>query len=232
MQHRIDLYAPIHKAYRAFLCETLLAVGRVDVDDAVEFNMCLGRVNALLASLRHHAHHEDAFLHPLLTSRGIRPGSIADHLHQEHEITDLEVLVAQARSALPAQRDALVLRLYRRLGAFVADNFGHMLCEEIDNNATLWAHYSDVQLVTAHNALLASIDPHVFMEIMAWMLPSLTPKELVQVLDGTRAHAPAFVFDALMTTALRTLPEKRFDALRARFGWIPPLDEAELGLAA
>ena len=225
MQDRIDLYAPIHKAYRAFMCDTLLRVGRVDVDDPVEFDDTIDRVTALLTSLRHHARHEDEFLHPLLVRTGQDPASIADHAHHATEIAALEALTAHAASAPLSQRAALMLHLYRRLGAFVAANLEHMLDEEIDNNAGLWAFYTDEQLVAAHNKLLASIEPPVFMEIMSWMLPALTPEELVQVMEGTRANAPPSVFDALLSTASRTLAASRYIALCVRLG----LTESSVG---
>ena len=99
MQDRIDLYAPIHKAYRAFLCDTLLRVGRVDVDDPVEFDDTVGRVTALLSSLVHHARHEDEFLHPLLMQAGQNPASVAEHAHHATDIGALQALTAQAAGA-------------------------------------------------------------------------------------------------------------------------------------
>ena len=38
---RMDLYAPIHKALRNFMCDTLCRVGRVDVADADELQQTL-----------------------------------------------------------------------------------------------------------------------------------------------------------------------------------------------
>ena len=37
---RLDLYQGIHKAMRAFMADTLLAVGRMDADDALELAQC------------------------------------------------------------------------------------------------------------------------------------------------------------------------------------------------
>jgi hypothetical protein len=232
MQNRVDLYAAIHKAYRAFLFDTLLRVGRIDVADPVEFDDVLARVNALLSSLRHHAKHEDNFLHPLLlAANGRRPSSAAEHVEHETAIAALETLVDDVRAAPPAEREGMALRLYRCLGAFAATDLDHMLGEEIDNNADLWRHYTDAQLIDAHNALLASIEPAVFIEIMAWMLPALTPNELVQVLEGTRANAPAPVFGALMGMAADSLPATRYAALCKRLG-IASADVAGEALAA
>jgi hypothetical protein len=231
MQDRVDFYTPIHKAYRAFMCDTLVRVGCADVDDAEGFDQTLRQVEALLSSLRHHARHEDEFIHPLLVRAGETPSSAAEHAIQAADIAVLEALVSQIRSAPRAAREGMALRLYRRLGVFVAANLEHMLAEEVDNNVTLWAHYLDAQLVAMHDAMVASIEPPVFMEIMAWMLPALTPRELVQVMQGTRAGAPAPVFDALMSLAARTLPAPRYQALRAQLQR-PAAASAPLGRAA
>jgi hypothetical protein len=215
MQDRIDLYTPIHKAYRAFMSDTLVRVGRIDVDDPADFEATLGQVAALLSSLRHHARHEDEHIHPLLAVDGDEPASAIEHTRQMRKVAAMEVLVAQVRRAQPADREALVRQLYRRLGGLVAHHFEHMLDEELDNNAALWARCTDAQLIAAHEALVASIEPRVFMEIMGWMLPALSPRELVQVMQGTRAGAPAPVFEALMAVAANSLPPGRYEKLRA-----------------
>jgi hypothetical protein len=215
MQDRIDFYTPIHKAYRAFMSDTLARVGRLDVDDPAELGATLGQVEALLSSLHHHARHEDAYFHPLLAGDGQAPASVAEHARQAQEIARLQALAADVRRAPAAGREAAAGELHRRLGAFVAANLEHMLDEETVNNAALWARYTDAQLIAVHDALIASIEPPVFMEIMGWMLPALNPRELAQVMLGTRAGAPAPVFDALMAIARTALAPGRYAKLQA-----------------
>ena len=38
---RLDLYAPIHKALRSFMSDTLVRVGRIDVADAEDMHSTL-----------------------------------------------------------------------------------------------------------------------------------------------------------------------------------------------
>ena len=45
---RMDMYASIHKALRAFMADTLLGLGRMDVEDDLEFAHTCDRVMQLL----------------------------------------------------------------------------------------------------------------------------------------------------------------------------------------
>src|SRR4051812_6495084 len=57
---RFDMYCPIHKALRSFMCDTLLRAGRMDVDDAAELDSTLDQVDALLAFCLDHLERENA----------------------------------------------------------------------------------------------------------------------------------------------------------------------------
>ena len=212
---RIDFYAPVHKAYRAFMCDTLVRLGCIDLDDAAQAACVMSQVRALLASMRAHLAHENNFMHPLITSTGQAPASAAEHGEHEREIAELALLTTHAASAAREERDGLTHTLYHRLSLLVADHFEHMLSEEVDNNRVLWAHYTDAQLIETHDALVASIEPATFMEIMGWMLPALTPRELAQVMQGARGSAPPEVFEALLSLAASTLAPERWNKLRA-----------------
>ena len=71
---RMDMYASIHKALRAFMADTLLGLGRMDVDDDLEFAQTCDRVMQLLDLCRAHLHHENQFVHAAMEAR--QPGSL------------------------------------------------------------------------------------------------------------------------------------------------------------
>jgi iron-sulfur cluster repair protein YtfE (RIC family) len=215
ISQRVDFYAPIHKAYRAFMSDTLVRLGRIDVDDAAEAASVIAQVRALLASMRAHIEHENNFMHPAIEATGQVCASAAQHDEHGPEIAELELLAAGVAGAPRGDRDGLVHALYHRLSLLVADNFEHMLGEEVDNNRVLWAHYTDAQIIEVHDALVAAVEPAIFMEIMGWMLPALTPRELVQVVLGARAGAPPEAFDALLSLAASTLAPERWKKLQS-----------------
>lgn len=211
--NRFNPYTAIHKAYRAFLFDTLLRLGRVDVEDAHDLGDTLSRLSALLSSLEHHARHEDVFLHPLLAQAGGLPLSAQEHKQHRAEIEMIRSLATDLENAVPDERDARALTLYVRTSSFVAQNLEHMIGEEKGNTAVLWSTFSDAQLIEVHGALVASIEPHVFSEIMSWMLPSLTPGELLAVISDAQSHAPTEAFNALLALASSSLSAARFTQL-------------------
>ena len=194
---RVDLYAPIHKALRNFMCDTLCQVGRIDVNDACELQQTLAQCDELLALCEGHVHHENQFMHPAIEGRQPAGSKRIAHEHEEHlqSIAELRDEVAALRRAA---EPALALRLYRHLALFVAHNFQHMHIEETAHNAALWAHYSDAELMQLHGRLMASIDPREHLLVGRWMLPALTPAERHAVVGGMKADAPPEAFMGLM----------------------------------
>ena len=197
---RLDLYAPIHKALRSMMSDTLGRIGRIDVTDADDLQQGLAQLEALLSLCESHVRHENDFMHPAIEAR--RPAGSA-RIAQEHEehlqsIAELRDEAAALRSA-PADAQAMrALRLYRHLALFVAANFQHMHIEETAHNAALWTHYSDAELMQLHGRLLASIDPREHLVVARWMVPALTPAERAAVVGGMKAEAPPEAFLGLL----------------------------------
>jgi hypothetical protein len=59
---RLDLYAPIHKALRLFMGDTLARVGRIDLSDSADSSATLQQLDALLELCRGHVAHENQHL--------------------------------------------------------------------------------------------------------------------------------------------------------------------------
>ena len=193
---RVDLYAPIHKALRNLMTDTLGRVGRMDVDDAGETHDTLAQADMLLSLCEGHVRHENDFIHPAIEAREPSGSKrIADE-HVEHleSIAELRAEVQALRQAGAEQRPALALRLYRHLALFVAENFRHMHIEETAHNAALWARYSDLELLQLHQRLTASIDPREMLEVGRWMVPALNPAERAMVVNGMKGEAPPEAF--------------------------------------
>ena len=218
---RVDMYAGIHKALRALMADTLMAVGRMDSEDAAEMAQTLQRVQQLLAFCQSHLHHENTFIHAAMEAHAPGSSSQITHEHEEH-VAAIEALGRQA-SALQACEDAAgraaaALALYRALARFVADNFAHMHVEESAHNAVLWAHCTDAQLNEIHGALVASIPPEAMMFTLRWMVPFMNPAERAALLADMRAHAPASAFEAALTHVRPHLNEADWAKLSASLG--------------
>jgi hypothetical protein len=197
---RLDLYAPIHKALRSFMADTLLRVGQLDVFDASEMARTLGQLDALLLQCEQHLGHENDFVHTALEARA--PGSAAqvaaEHVEHLAAIAELREGACLLRAASPGQRMPLSLQLYRHLALFVAENFQHMHVEETVHNAALWEHYSDAELADLHGRLMASLPPQQHLDTARWMLPALSPVERAGLLRGMKAGAPPQALAAVL----------------------------------
>ena len=217
---RMDMYAGIHKALRAFMVDTLLAVGRMDVTQEDSLSRAAAQVVELLDFCTAHLQHENDFVHTAMEARAPGASDAISHEHDEHlaHIAQLRSTTeALAGQSIPA-RMATAAQLYRELGCFVAQNFEHMHVEETAHNAVLWAHYTDDELGAIHDALVGSIPPAEMMTVARWMLPAMNPLERAAVLSDMRAKAPPPAFQAVLATVRPHLSEVEWSRLACDLG--------------
>lgn len=200
---RFNMYAGIHKALRAVMTDTLLAVGRADPTDEAEVHDACDRVVELMEMAERHVEHENRFIHPALRARC--PG-VCDAVADEHEdhLRHTAHLADAARglAAVPAEaRPGAVHALYLGLALFVADNLQHMHAEETRHNAALWAAYNDIELLALHDELVASIPPQEMMQTARWMLPAMNAPERCLVMNDLQDKAPPPAVAALLDLA-------------------------------
>jgi hypothetical protein len=197
---RHDMYAGVHKGLRAFMGDTLAVVGRMDPADEHDVAAALGQARSLLAICASHLEHENRFVHAAMEAR--RPGSSArtgeDHVGHEEAIDELTAEIGAVERATGPARATAAHRLYLRLATFVAENLVHMHVEETENNAVLWACYTDAELQAIEGALVASIPPPEMGAVLRWMIPAMSHAARVGMLSGMRQNAPAEVFDGVL----------------------------------
>lgn len=199
---RHDIYAPIHKALRLFMTDTLTRIGRMDTADRAEVGATLDQLDALLDLCTSHLQHENDFLHPALEARQRHAAArtALDHVEHGHGIAALRQEALGLREAPAVRAPGLALRLYRHLALFVADNLQHMHIEETANNAALWSHYRDDELHALHERLLATLSDAERLQVARWMVPALSPAERAAVLGKMRAQMPPEAFRAVLDT--------------------------------
>ena len=217
---RIDLYAPIHKALRSAMTDTLMKVGRLDVFDAEEMAGTMGDFDALLDLCLKHLAHENEFIHAAIEAREPRGAERTAHDHIEH-VLSIEALRHEGlalRGVEPAARMALAQRLYRHLSLFVAENFQHMHIEETVNNAALWAAYSDAELLALHGRLMAAIAPQEHLAVARWMLPALSPVERAGMLTAAKKEMPPEAFIGVIEHVRPHIDARGWDKMAAIVG--------------
>lgn len=220
---RLDMYSGIHKALRALMADTLLAVGRMDVDDDLELAHTTQRVLELMDFCRAHLKHENDFVHRAIEARAPGASAKIGHEHDDHErhISQLADACTALLHASTDVRAAGAQNLYRNLSLFIAENFQHMHVEETAHNAVLWARYTDAELAEVHGALVASIPPQEMMGVIRWMVPFMNPAERAAMLADMRAHAPAPAFGAALDVIRPHLTEGEWTKLGDSLGLTP-----------
>lgn len=214
---RFDMYRLPHKGIRAVMSHVLCELGALDASDAAEVERALADVSTLVAMCRTHLNNENSFIHPAMEAR--RPGSTAhvakEHVDHERALERLETLSRAVERADDGGRARACHRLYAEMGYFVAENLEHMLREETENNAVLWACYSDEELREIDHALVAAIPPEKVMQFLRWMAPALSPGERAGLLGGIRAGAPPQVFAAIFASVEAHLSPRQLEKLTA-----------------
>lgn len=200
LQPKEDLYTGIHKALRALLCDTLARAGAMDAEDGEETATVLAAVRNLVDLTRHHLHHENQHVHPLLEARasGATASLIREHVEHEEAFERLEAVVRTVEQACGAARDAAALALYRELALYAAEDFRHMHEEETRTNALLWERCTDAELKAAHHAIVSGIAPELMARYVRWLVPSMTPAERAALLAGARASVPPQEFAGML----------------------------------
>jgi len=209
---RYNIYNVIHKALRAFMADTLLKVGRMDVTDDGERSETIAQLRALLALCTSHLQHENGFVHPALEQarRGGAALTTADHEHHQLAIAGLQGEAARFEAAAAERRPLLAKTLYLSLSAFVAGNFTHMITEEVGNHATLIEAFDEAEVLALEQRLVASLSAEEKFAAMSWMIPHINASERAFLLGGMKRHAPREVFEAVLGLARDSLSQRDF----------------------
>lgn len=217
---RIDLYADIHKALRAWMGHVLTRLGRTDADDPQDCADAMAQLNELLDVMQMHLETENTIVHPAIEAR--RPGTIQgiidDHSGHEAAIRRLRELGVSMLESPPAERGMVLMYLYRALALFVAENLEHMQCEEIRNNQLLWSAYSDAELLAIHETIIQHHSPQDMARLLPWMIPAVNPASRAAMLGGMRTTAPAQVFEGVLATAKAHLQQRDWRKLARHLG--------------
>lgn len=223
--NRPNLYANIHKGIRLLLSDLAHCASRTDFQDPRSVAALVERCDDAFSFLEGHAHHESAFIGPVLATA--RPDVHATielaHHQQEDQLADLRrrlVALDPHRDDAAPTGHRLVLALTRIVGELL----DHMADEEEIVMPALWAALDDAAIDEVHQRILASIPPAEMMVSLRWMLPALNHPERVELLTGAAEHAPPPVFAAMLEIARAHLTTD--DVARLEAALVPPSQRA------
>ncbi|MBN7819470.1 hypothetical protein [Bowmanella yangjiangensis] len=213
--NRYNIYTLIHKALRASMCDTLVILGSLDDTDPQEIKDHLELVSDLLTLCQHHLEHENHFIHEAIQRQNPHLHIATVQEHQEHEycIRKLSTLIAQCQLSNATQQQSALLTLYRELALFIADNFEHMHVEETHNTQMLWDLFSDEEIHQIEQQIVGAMEPIEQQRVLIMILTHISHTERLYLLLGMRQHAPADVFNDVLSILQLQLPASHWQKL-------------------
>ncbi len=174
-----NLFWRIHKALRACLCDTLMAVGSVDSDDQGAVVNVLAQVRSMVLFCDGHMAQENQHIHPAMEARnpGSTRASLQEHDQQQRAFVQIAALITNVEAASRTERGFALSALYQYLGRFVGDSLIHMHAEEIHDQSILSAAYPNDELAAIEARIVAGLTPQQRAISLHWMLPAFTPSE-------------------------------------------------------
>ena len=195
------------------LYDTSLILQQTYFADADEAETAMEKVRQAVDIFDRHASHEDHFVLPAVQQ--YEP-SLVDAFEQEH-VKD-HALSEKLRGLLTVFNHAIKTEVKIETGQaitrafidFMIFNLEHMAKEETVLNKVLWRYYSDEEIKTINQRIVAAISPAEMTVASAWMMRGLSNTEIIGWLKAVEKNAPQQVFTQLFSIAEKELPENRF----------------------
>ena len=210
---RFNIFNQIHKALRAMLYDTSLALQQTYFADADEAEIALEKVKMVVDIFDKHAEHEDNSVLPAIQQ--YEP-SLVDAFEQEH-VKD-HALSQRLRGLIMVYDHAIKTEVKLETGQaicqafveFMIFNLEHLAKEETVLNKILWRYYSDAEIMGINQSIIASIPQDEAVVTSAWMMRGLSNAEISGWLKAVEKNAPQAVFTQLFSIAEKELPHARF----------------------
>lgn len=215
---RFNMFSMIHKALRSMLYDAANALQAADFTNVEATEQAFEKVNLILELFDDHADHEDN--HVLETARIHNPTLIA--MFEKEHVTDRR-LCAALRSAMSEYRAANTVpdrivsgsKVFYAFNLFIAFNLEHMNKEENELSQTLWANYTNEDLMAINGKIIASVPPEKVIINITWMMRSCNDMELINFIKNANATAPPQVAGMVMKIAGDEIPAHRREHILA-----------------
>lgn len=199
-----------HKGLRNILSQLCLMAGNTDYRNAFAIGKLHQTGQELFVLLDEHAAGENAVLLADLEQRcpGAGQHNLDDHEEIEHRqaalALALDTLLAGSKTG--ADMSAEGHQFFQLLSQFHAAYIQHMLEEENDTQAQLWAHFTDEELDGMTGRIISKIQPDVMLLWVKWSAPALPHAERTAWVRAMKAGAPAPFFAQVMAALEGALP--------------------------
>ena len=210
---RFNIFNQVHKALRAMLYDTAIAIQRTDFSREEQARKVFKKIETVLWLFDGHAETEDTMIFPLL--KAIAP-DVVDDFEQQHDADhalshDLYNIIA-AYNFARTETDMLHagIKLLQAFNEFTAFNLQHMNKEETIINSLLWQHFTDIQLLELQKEIVSKVPPDKNEIVGRWMIKGISDMEMIVWLSKLKQTIPAAAFNCLYSFAAQELPEERW----------------------
>ena len=215
--NRYDIFNNIHKALRAMLYETALCLQQTDFNNEDETDTSLTQLNTVIDLFDKHAHTEDSIVFEAIKNKEPLLVHIFEKEHEEdHSLGErlhgLLTVFAQAIST--GDKMAIGATIKQYFIDFIIFNLRHMAKEEDIINKALWKYYSDIELHTITQQIVAGIEPATMAQYSRWMMRGLSNNEITAWLKEIKNNAPDFIFQLHMQMAAQELTAHRWQLVQ------------------
>jgi iron-sulfur cluster repair protein YtfE (RIC family) len=217
---RFDPFGPIHKAIRFALTQLLCRMGSTDFREPGRAEAIAKELELVTALSDDHLRTEEAIVLPALRSRLAGDLATVDAAHRHHGrlVSELRASAAAVVS-VPAERRAVAGRtLYLHFGTFVSESLAHMSDEELVVSPLLERFFTDDELRSLHASVMAMLTLEEHARGARFLLPALSPRERVALVEDAIATLPREAVLALLEIARPTMQEGDLAELLALTG--------------
>ena len=213
-----NLYRDIHKGIRSELFAVVAEAGRLDPSDDLGAASLADQVRQVVQLLVDHAEHEDGTIQPALELHApmLAEQVAADHHSLEDRMDWLVAVGSEAQSA--GSRRAPLYELYMELAAFTGAYLAHQDFEERQVIQALESAVGTEGVLGLHMQILGKMQPQQLTSGLAVMFPAMNVDDRTELLFGTRATAPAEVFNGVWSLAKSVLSPDDSRAVAVRLG--------------
>lgn len=216
---KTDLFTFIHKALRSIIYNAASKLQTADFTEEKEIENLLASLRHDLDLLHEHAVNEDNIIFPEIANN--EPDMISE-LNDEHKALEekLHKIKTQIEktnlTADNEKRVELGSELNNLFNDFAASYLAHMNHEEATVLEASFKYLSDAELIAIRTRIQTQIPSERYKTWLHWMLKSLNNSELIGLLGGMKASAPAHVFENVVGVAQSVIENKKWNKIRSR----------------
>ncbi len=104
------------------------------------------------------------------------------------------------------------------MNAYIGIYLGHLHREETVMQQALWDNFTDEEIIAIDMEIEANITPELMAEFVPIMFNTCSPGELIPMLVGMKAEAPAEFVQMALQAAEQNLPPRSWEKVKAALG--------------